>query len=84
MERHEQNQIQAFGEDCVNAQSKVSWGKPSGTRKRLLLAIVRDLNERVLTLLEKDLHVVGHESKVETRNRLGDSSIWRKIKGDLI
>ena len=52
--------------------------------KGLLLAIVRDLNERVLTLLEKDLHVVDHESKVETRNRLGDSSIWRKIKGDLI
>ena len=52
--------------------------------KGLLLAIVTDINERVLTLLEKDLHVVGHESKVETRNRLGDSSIWRKIKGDLI
>ena len=52
--------------------------------KGLLLAIVRDLNERVLTLLEKDLHVVDHESKVEKRNRLGDSSIWRKIKGDLI
>ena len=52
--------------------------------KGLLLAIVRDLNERVLTLLEKDLHAVGHESKVETRNRLVDSRIWRKIKGDLI
>ena len=52
--------------------------------KGLLLAIVRDLNERVLTLLEKDLHVIGHESKVETRNRLAESSIWRKIKGDLV
>ena len=48
-------------------------------RKGLLLALVRDLNERVLILLEKDLHVVGHESKEETRNRLRDSRVWRKI-----
>ena len=48
-------------------------------RKGLLLALVRDLNERVPISLEKDLHVVGHESKEETRNRLRDSRIWRKI-----
>ena len=35
-------------------------------RKGLSLPLVRDLNERVLILLEKDLHVVGHESKEET------------------
>ena len=48
-------------------------------RKGLSLPLVSDLNERVLILLEKDLHVVGHESKEETRNRLRDSRIWRKI-----
>ena len=43
--------------------------------KGLLLALVRDLNETALTLLEKGLDVVGHESKEETRNRLRDSRI---------
>ena len=35
--------------------------------KGLLLAFVRDLNERALTLLEKDLGLVAHESKEETK-----------------
>ena len=33
--------------------------------KDLLLALVRDLNERALTLLEKDLDTVVHESEEE-------------------
>ena len=35
--------------------------------KALLLALVRDLNEIVLTLLEKDLDAVVHESESETK-----------------
>ena len=34
--------------------------------KGLLLALVRDLNEIALTLLEKDLDAVVHESEEET------------------
>ena len=34
--------------------------------KGLLLALVRDLNDRALTLLEKDLGIVLHESKEKT------------------
>ena len=34
--------------------------------KGLSLALVRDLNERALTLLEKDLDIVVHESKEKT------------------
>ena len=43
--------------------------------KGLSLALVRDLNERALTLLEKDLDIVVHESKEKTRNRFRDSRI---------
>ena len=43
--------------------------------KGFLLALVGDLNERALTLLEKDLDVVGHKSKEEPKNRLRDSRI---------
>ena len=43
--------------------------------KGFLLALVGDLNERALTLLEKDLDVVVHKSKEETKNRLRDSRI---------
>ena len=46
---------------------------PVALEKDLLLTLVRDLNERARTLLEKELHVGGHESKEETRNRLRDS-----------
>ena len=41
-------------------QKRVALGKD------LLLALVRDLNERALTLLEKDPDAVVHESKEET------------------
>ena len=34
--------------------------------KGLSLTLVRDLNERALTLLEKDLDIVVHESKEKT------------------
>ena len=34
--------------------------------KGLLLALVGDLNERALTLLEKDIDIVAHESKGKT------------------
>ena len=34
--------------------------------KGLLLALVRDLNERALTLMEKDLDIVVHEGKEKT------------------
>ena len=34
--------------------------------KGLLLALVGDLNERALTLLEKDIDIVAHESKGNT------------------
>ena len=34
--------------------------------KGLSLALVRDVNERALTLLEKDLDIVVHESKEKT------------------
>ena len=37
-----------------------------GTGKGLSLTLVRDLNERALTLLEKDLDIVVHESKEKT------------------
>ena len=35
-------------------------------RKHLLLALVRDVNERVLTLLVKDLETILHKSEEET------------------
>ena len=54
MERYEQDQIQAIGEDWVALGN----GLP--------LALVRDLNERALTLLKKDLDIVVHESKEKT------------------
>ena len=34
--------------------------------KGLSVALVRDLNERALTFLEKDLDIVVHESKEKT------------------
>ena len=34
--------------------------------KGLSLALIRNLNERALTLLEKDLDIVVHESKEKT------------------
>ena len=46
---------------------------PVALEKDLLLILVRDLNERARTLLEKDLDVGGHESKEETRKRLRES-----------
>ena len=43
--------------------------------EKVILALVRDLNETALTLLEKDLDVVAHESKKEIRNMLRDCRI---------
>ena len=40
-------------------QEKSEWHYEKG----LLLTLVIDVNERARTLLEKDLDVVGHESK---------------------
>lgn len=47
----------------------------SHPRKRSLLALVKNLNERALTLLGKDFDAVVHNSEEETRNRLKDSRI---------
>ena len=59
-----------------NASNWKGFCKCSGTKfpgqklvalgKCLLLALVRDLNEIALTLLEKDLDTVVNESKEET------------------
>ena len=44
--------------------------------KGLSLALVRDLNERALTLLEKELDIVVHvKARENRRNRLRDSKI---------
>ena len=40
--------------------------KPVALGKGLLLALVGDLNERALTLLEKDIDIVAPESKGKT------------------
>ena len=47
-------------------RSKVSWKKASSPRKKLLLALVRDLNEIALTLLEKHLDAIVNGSEEET------------------
>ena len=60
--------------------------------KALLLALVRDLNEIVLTLLEKDLDAVVHESESETKEtvletvelRNGGNSAWFNLKDTAI
>ena len=41
----------------------------------LLLSLVKDLNEIVLTLLEKDLNAVVHESEAEQKKRFRHSRI---------
>ena len=54
----------------------------------MLLALVRDLNERTLTLLEKDLDAVVHEIEDETDETglktvelsNGRKSAWFKLK----
>ena len=56
-------------------RAKFPGEKPVALRKGLILALVRDLNETALTLLEKDLDVVAHESKEEIRNMLRDCRI---------
>ena len=56
--------------------------------KGLLLALVRDLNDRALTLLEKDLGIVLHESKEKTEETgletvelsNGGKSPWFNVK----
>ena len=47
-------------EKCGSKSSPVVIGKG------LLLALIRDLNERALNLLKKDLDIVVHESKEKT------------------
>ena len=47
-------------------RTKVPGQKQVALRKHLLVALVRDLNERVLTLLVKDLEAVLHKSEEET------------------
>lgn len=56
-------------------RSEVSRTEVSHPRKRSLLALVKNLNERALTLLGKDFDAVVHNSEEETRNRLKDSRI---------
>ena len=56
-------------------RAKFAGEKPVALGKGLILALVRDLNETALTLLEKDLDVVAHESKEEIRNMLRDCRI---------
>ena len=46
-------------EQSFQEKSKSHWEK-------VILALVRDLNETALTLLEKDLGIVLHESKEKT------------------
>ena len=56
--------------------------------KGLLLDLIRDLNEIDLTLLEKDLDAVVHESESETKEtgletvelRNGGKSAWFNLK----
>ena len=60
--------------------------------KGLLLALVRDLNDRALTLLEKDLGIVLHESKEKTEETgletvelsNGGKSLWFNVKDTAI
>ena len=56
-------------------RSEVSRTEVSHPRKRSLLALVKNLNERALTLLGKDFDAVVHNSEEETRNRLKGSRI---------
>ena len=51
---------------CKYIGAKFPGQKQVALRKSLLLALVRDLNEIALTLLEKDLDAVVHESEKET------------------
>ena len=52
-------------------QEKSEWHQ----EEVLLLTLVKDVNQRAQTLLEKDLDAVGHKSKDETGNSLTDSRI---------
>ena len=60
--------------------------------KGLLLVLVRDLNEIALTLLEKDLDAVVHESESETKETgletvelgNGGKSAWFNLKDTAI
>ena len=63
-------------------RSNICRTKASGLRKGLLLALVRDLNEIVLTLLEKDLGCsFKWKRRGNIRKRLRDSRVkqWSKI-----
>ena len=68
-----------------NVTSKIKWVVQG---KGLLLALVRDLNEIELTLLEKDLDAVVHESEEETKETglktvelsNGRKSAWFNLK----
>ena len=51
---------------CKCLGAKFPGQKQVALRKRLLLALVRDLNEIALTLLEKDPDATVHESEKET------------------
>ena len=51
---------------CECSGARFPGQKRMALGKDLLLALVKDLNERVLTLLEKDLDAVVHESEEET------------------
>ena len=51
---------------CKCLGAKFPGQKQVALRKGLLLFLVRDLNEIALTLLEKDLDAVAHESEEET------------------
>ena len=71
---------------CLGAKFPVQ--KRVALGKGLLLALVRDLNEIALTLLEKDLDAVAHESEEEKKETgletvelsNGGKSAWFNLK----
>ena len=77
---------------CKCLRAKFPGQKRVAPGKDLLLALVRDLNERALTLLEKNLDAVVHESEKEREETgletvefsNGVKSVWFNLKDTAI
>ena len=61
---------------CKCLGAKFPGQKRAALGKGLLLALVRDLNGRALTLLEKDLDAVVHKSEEETEETGSETVKW--------
>ena len=61
---------------CKCLGAKFPGQKRVALGKGLLLALVRDLNGRALTLLEKDLDAVVHKSEEETEETGSETVKW--------